>query len=150
MITKDNAKQWLPLVQAMAEGKTIQVRGDLGGWFDVVSGCLTDLRDGVARYRIKPEPKLRPWKAEEAPRQFMVRKKHSPKGHACVAYSCICLGPEFPNNGQDFHIYPTELEGASDHWQSFQQMMEDWVRITEDGTEHPCGVLCEGEEHGEA
>lgn len=137
MITKDNAKQWLPLVRAMAEGKTIQVRGDMGGWFDVVSGCLTDLRDGVARYRIKPEPKLRPWKAEEAPLYFMVRNKVSARLFvACKQY------------GYDHVRVWNQTENGVAY--GMHELFEQFMLVREDGTEHPCGVLCEGEEHGEA
>ena len=49
-----NAKDYLPLVQALAEGKTIQKFSDGDGWEDVRSPsfeCPAKL------YRIKPEPK---------------------------------------------------------------------------------------------
>lgn len=130
MITKDNAKQWLPLVQAMAEGKTIQIVTHLPGgaqWLDAKR--INPEAYPAAEYRIKPEPKLRPWKAEEAPKTFVARDKTS--GH----YILI-------ENGRDWHA---ELE-ITDWW----ALATRYVRIAEDGTEHPCGVLCEGEEHGEA
>lgn len=56
-MNKDNAKDFLPLVQALAEGKTIQLLDkDLGGkkWFDLES---PDFVWHVSFYRIKPEPK---------------------------------------------------------------------------------------------
>ena len=62
-MNKENAKEFLPLVQALADGKTIQMR-------DVVSEKVTlwdDLdpsdiyfRAPPEEYRIKPEP--RTWK----------------------------------------------------------------------------------------
>ncbi|WP_395009805.1 hypothetical protein [Undibacterium sp.] len=56
-MNKDNAKDYLPLVQALAEGKTIQLLDkDLGGkkWADLES---PDFAWHVSFYRIKPEPK---------------------------------------------------------------------------------------------
>lgn len=59
------AKDFLPLVQAAAEGKAIQ-RYQCGRWID----CDHDWNiDGSyqanSEVRIKPTPKLRPWTAEE-------------------------------------------------------------------------------------
>lgn len=128
MITKDNAAQWLPLVAAMAEGKTIQVRGELGGWFDVVSGCLTELNDGVVRYRIKPVPKRRPWKPEEAPK---------------VAVYKVCDGdPEVGTLRDGFVFFGSRVSGESLRW-----VHNNAVHIAEDGSEHPCGAVEEGDGH---
>lgn len=52
-MNKDNAKDYLPLVQALAEGKTIQWRF-LGEWKDL---SVMDLTQDPSTYRIKPEPK---------------------------------------------------------------------------------------------
>lgn len=50
--TNENAKRFLPLVQAVADGKRIQVRGKDGKWYG------TSLEDiDPDRYRIKPEPR---------------------------------------------------------------------------------------------
>jgi len=48
-----NAKDYLPLVQALAEGKTIQSNHN-GEWFDLPSPSFCD---PISLYRIKPEPK---------------------------------------------------------------------------------------------
>lgn len=52
-MNKDNAKQFLPLVQALADGKTIQIL-DYGQWRDflkeIAFSCPPE------DYRIKPEP----------------------------------------------------------------------------------------------
>lgn len=53
-MNKDNAKDYLPLVQALAEGKVIQVLS-AGEWRDVE--CLTTLSRHANQYRIKPEPR---------------------------------------------------------------------------------------------
>lgn len=57
-MNKENAKDYLPLVQALAEGKDIQCRykerdGTLG-WRSVGAGC--DFLLSPDNYRIKPEP----------------------------------------------------------------------------------------------
>lgn len=51
---KSNAKDFLPLVQALAEGKTIQQRTGSGcAWHDVTS---VSFGGDPTNYRIKPEP----------------------------------------------------------------------------------------------
>jgi hypothetical protein len=61
-MTKDNAADYLPLVQALAEGKKIQYRTSTGEWLDVGSPSF---EYAVEKYRIKPERELRPWTPEE-------------------------------------------------------------------------------------
>lgn len=53
-MNKDNAHEYLPLVQALANGLTIQCN-DRGKWVDVES-LYTDVY-GPDEYRIKPEPR---------------------------------------------------------------------------------------------
>lgn len=52
-MNKGNAKDFLPLVQALADGKTIQYKNHLGEWSDVPDVVFTA---AISRYRIKPEP----------------------------------------------------------------------------------------------
>lgn len=52
-MNKETAKDYLPLVQALAEGKVIQVMGDEGNWKDVENIFLNN---PASSYRIKPEP----------------------------------------------------------------------------------------------
>jgi hypothetical protein len=47
-----NAHEYLPLVQALANGKTIQVLGKDGNWYDSPL-----LNTPPSRYRIKPKPR---------------------------------------------------------------------------------------------
>lgn len=52
-MTKDNAAQYLPLVQALADGKTIQCRvATTENWLDITCPCF-DSPD-PSYYRIKP------------------------------------------------------------------------------------------------
>lgn len=51
-MNKDNAKQFLPLVQALAEGKEIQVN-DKAQWVTITTPTFTREPE---HYRIKPDP----------------------------------------------------------------------------------------------
>lgn len=55
-MNKENAKDYLPLVQALADRKVIQFKGcDDGKWMDV--DCIHSSSYSPSRYRIKPEPR---------------------------------------------------------------------------------------------
>ena len=51
-MNKENAKEFLPLVQAIADGKTLQVQGGDGNWYNTKL-----INIPPHRYRIKPEPR---------------------------------------------------------------------------------------------
>jgi len=53
-MNKENAHLYLPLVQAMADGKTIQVKTTSGNWEDRVN---LEFSLDPKYYRIKPEPR---------------------------------------------------------------------------------------------
>lgn len=75
-MNRSEAKDLLPIIQAFAEGKTIQSRFINGSntWWDDNN---LSFGDGV-EYRIKPEPKYRPFKNKEECWQEM--QKHQPFG----------------------------------------------------------------------
>ena len=73
-MTREEAKQMLPIIQAYAEGKTIQFL-DGGKWLDVYE---TDFHESTYKYRIKPEPKYRPFRTQEECWKEM--NKHHPFG----------------------------------------------------------------------
>lgn len=52
-MNKNNAKNYLPFVQALAEGKTIQIKDSDGSWKDMKDGINFGL--DPEDYRIKPE-----------------------------------------------------------------------------------------------
>lgn len=60
-MTREEVKRILPIMQAYAEGKTIQYKVK-GGWQDMDNPSFNDL---PSEYRIKPEPKYRPFKNVE-------------------------------------------------------------------------------------
>lgn len=64
MLTREKAKELLPIMQAFAEGKTIQVRiNNDSSWTDLLDDKLEI--SNLYEYRIKPEPKYRPFKNQE-------------------------------------------------------------------------------------
>ena len=77
-MTREEAKQLLPIIQAFAEGKTIEVYyGEDQEWHTmVITNPKFDLKP--SQYRIKPEPKYRPFKTKEECWNEML--KHHPFG----------------------------------------------------------------------
>ena len=73
-MTKEQAKEILPIFKAFAEGKTIQILNE-GEWCDLYD---TDFKSPINKYRIKPEPKYRPFKSQEECWKEML--KHQPLG----------------------------------------------------------------------
>ena len=73
-MTREQAKELLPIIQAWAEGKNIQFLSD-GEWHDINQADFTCYPD---KYRIKPEPKYRPFKTKEECWNEMM--KHQPVG----------------------------------------------------------------------
>ena len=72
-MTREEAKQLLPIMQAFADGKTIQVWYN-DTWQDEEYPSFVELN----LFRIKPEPKYRPFKSQDDCWQEML--KHQPFG----------------------------------------------------------------------
>lgn len=86
---RNQAKEFYPILQAFAEGKTIETRRKpttdnngvtKDGWYEF--NCWTEMKELEywvnVEYRIKPEPKYRPFKdAEEC---WAEMQKHQPVG----------------------------------------------------------------------
>lgn len=77
-MNRSEAKELLPIIQAFAEGKTIQIRrhGEESCYDSTNSKLNFDL--GYYSYRVKPEPKCRPFKNADECWQEML--KHQPFG----------------------------------------------------------------------
>ena len=77
-MTREQAKELLPIIQAYAEGKDIQWRNHCKNWIDIDErdGLITEFPLSV--YRIKPDPKYRPFKNKEECWKEM--NKHQPFG----------------------------------------------------------------------
>ena len=90
-MTREEMKELLPIMQAWAEGKIIQFRKK--GTVEWVDLYEDDLRVSSAyHYRIKPEPKYRPFKTQEECWNEML--KHQPFSFVVnkdsVDYFSIC------------------------------------------------------------
>ena len=75
-MTREEIKELLPIMQAFAEGKKIQFRCKTGEWLNILSEF--DFTLSPDDYRIKPEPKYRPFKNQEECWNEML--KHQPLG----------------------------------------------------------------------
>lgn len=84
-MTREDAKQLLPIIQAYSEGKEIEglYKGTKSPWFKIKD---MDLNGGII-FRIKPEPKYRPFKDAEECWQEML--KHQPFGYTYDRFNDI-------------------------------------------------------------
>ena len=62
-MTRQEVKELLPIIQAFVEGKKIQFRCKTGEWLNILSEF--DFTLSPDDYRIKPEPKYRPFKSQK-------------------------------------------------------------------------------------
>lgn len=75
-MTREEAKEMLPIIQAFAEGKAIEIRHGDAPW--VETNRIKESIFDDYQYRIKPEPKYRPFKDADECWQEML--KHQPFG----------------------------------------------------------------------
>ena len=76
-MTREEVKKMLPVLQAFANGKTIEsrcIKGDKSLWYDDEDPTF----DNDLEYRIKPEPTYRPFK--DAKECWKEMQKHQPFG----------------------------------------------------------------------
>ena len=81
-MTKEEAKEFYPILQAYAEGKAIECRTKPGTISTSIPNEWTEMKEigfwNNVEYRIKPDPKYRPFKdAEEC---WLEMLKHQPFG----------------------------------------------------------------------
>lgn len=127
-MTREEAKQLLPVIQAWAEGKDVQHFSLLHVWQD--GGMSFDFSDCPDRYRIKPSPTLRPWRPEEVPIGACFRYKTA---FAFVRHMIVSIGDSYliyvENGGDTIEI-------------KFQECLELCEYSTDNGkTWLPCGVV---------
>ena len=85
-MTREEAKQLLPIIQAFAEGKAIEsrcIKGDKSLWYDDEDPSF----DNDLEYRLKTEPKYRPFANAEECWQEM--QKHQPFGYTYDRFNGI-------------------------------------------------------------
>lgn len=74
-MTREEAKALLPIIQAFSEGKTIEYLTTRNEWVELED---PEFSYSASIYRIKQEPKYRPFK--DAKECFEEMKKHEPFG----------------------------------------------------------------------
>ena len=75
-MTREEAKELLPIIRAFAEGKTIEIYNNTE-WQDfIIESIRFDCKPSC--YRVKPEPRYRPFKTQEECWQEM--QNHQPFG----------------------------------------------------------------------
>lgn len=77
-MTGTEVKELLPIIQALEEGKEIQVKSRSGKWTDIEKNEELSFAYSPSDYRIKPKPKYRPFKTKEECWDEML--KHQPFG----------------------------------------------------------------------
>ena len=77
-MTREEAKELLPIIKAFAEGKEIQYRNSFNEWIDIKKNEGLSFIKTPLDYRIKPESKYRPFKTREECWNEML--KHQPFG----------------------------------------------------------------------
>lgn len=125
-MTREEAKELLPLIQGYAEGKTIQFLKKIDGtWRDMTE---PNFSSPANYYRIKPDPKYRPFaNAEECIEEM---KKHVPFSWVKDKYSFYTIEMIGDNFGKEcIRCYGT--------WFTPEKMFKDATFL--DGT--PFGIL---------
>lgn len=95
-MTREEAKELLPIIQAWTEGQTIEYLDNEGRWAkgDDLSFCAE-----LKRYRIKPEPKYRPFRSRDECWNEMM--KHQPFGWL-INRDAQYINPLSIGDGKDF------------------------------------------------
>ena len=93
-MTREKVKELLPVLEAYANGKTIQYCNQDYHWEDVKPDEQLDFGGDVINYRIKPEPKYRPFNSPEECWEEM--QKHQPFGWVKseeMKFNIVCIRP---------------------------------------------------------
>ena len=101
-LTREEAKEMLPIIQAWADGQTVDWYDPAIGWR--LSGFTLDFDKKPNFYRIKPEPRYRPFKTREECWEEM--HKHPDFGWVKVNANVTC---EYEQIVRIFDYCKTEL-----------------------------------------
>jgi hypothetical protein len=122
-----NAHYFIPLLQAAAQGKTLQCQSSSGEWWDVTENTEMGFTGDPITWRIKPEQTLRPWKPEEVPVGAVV--KMTSQRCLIIAVNCNDKVVMADSTKNEVYGYPIDMLIGSayslDHGKT-------WL---------PCGVL---------
>lgn len=122
-MNRQQAKELLTIIQAFAEGKTIQVKASDGLWYD--SEGEVNFKADPQMYRIKPESKYRPFK--DAVECWQEMQKHQPLGWIKASHGYFNIIGIMDDN-INF--------GTKDNWLNYEYMFKMYKFI--DGT--PFGI----------
>lgn len=120
-MNREKVIELLPILQAFAEGKTIEYNCN-GNWIEYDN---FNFQDKTQNYRIKPEPKYRPFANEEECWQEM--QKHQPFGWVKASHGQFLI-TGLRKDGVAF--------GINDNWQDYNYMFKSYTFA--DGT--PFGI----------
>lgn len=135
---RNQAKRLLPIIKAFAEGKAIQLETVDKGWQDIHSASFGS---NPKNYRIKPEPKHRPFKNGEECWQEM--QKHQPFGWVKnIEFEKYFLIDEVTSIFSDAQIHISAYEHKN--WNNFSTVFHN--NTFADGT--PFGVKIEEDYNG--
>lgn len=143
-MTREEAKELLPIIQAFAEGKVVQYRNNSNEWLDIGKNASVGFTRLPLDYRIKPEPKYRPFKSQEECWNEML--KHQPfgwiycKNDSCY-YCIISVDEDKIELSPD--IYPHSETTPKEYYLEnsyvdFVTALEDYEYTFADGT--PFGI----------
>ena len=92
-MNKEQSREAGSVMIGWANGKTIQWRRrDQNEWFDIEPACTATILSwdwDEFEYRIKPEPKLRPWTADEVPLGAWMRFKRNPQDRVLIGWVSV-------------------------------------------------------------
>ena len=132
-MTRKEAKELLPIIRAFAEGKAIEIYNNTE-WQDlIIESIKFDCKPSC--YRIKPEPKYRPFKTKEECWNEML--KHQPFGWLKSKKNgrFHCIGEvSWSDEFETVHIALSTSESLS---RSANSMFDEYTFA--DGA--PCGVM---------
>lgn len=120
-MTREQAKDFLPIITAFAEGKTIEVMNTSGHWEEI---NIPNFDIDPKKYRIKPKPKYRPF--NNARECWEEMQKHQPFGWIKPVNECA-------NNSIAINIRSI---GYNDEYR-FKYLCKDYTFIDET----PFGIL---------
>jgi len=130
-MTQQQAKEFWPLIKQWSEGGVLQHLRP-AGWVDIDNPYFDD---NITNYRIKPTPKLRPWRPEEVPVGALIRwrpeTKHCYDGQRGFDI-CLIAG---------IHMYRilTSIHASNYTFDSCLKMHEH--SLDHGKTWLPCGVM---------
>ena len=92
-MNKEQSREAGAVMIGWANGKTIQWRRrDQNEWFDIEPACTATTLSwdwDEFEYRVKPEPKLRPWTADEVPLGAWMRFKNNPQDRVLIGWVSV-------------------------------------------------------------